>query len=230
MNYDKLFINLDYRFNDTSLLERALRHRSLGKISNERLEFLGDSALNFTIAIELYNRYPNMTEGELSRLRANLVNGEILAELAIELGIGDFLQFGAGELNSGGKKRRSILADAVEAIIGAIYLDSNFDTAQKSILRWFKNIINNIAGIVKKDPKTLLQEFLQRLKLPLPMYTVESVSGASHSQVFTIKCTVCNVPAATVSTGSNKRQAESLAAAQMLAKINELKINFNKNK
>lgn len=229
MNYDKLFINLNYHFNDVSVLERALRHRSLGKLSNERLEFLGDSALNFTIAIELYNRYPNMTEGELSRLRANLVNGEILAELAIEFGVGDFLQFGAGELRSGGMKRRSILADAMEAIIGAIYLDGGFDMTQKSILYWFKKIINDIAGVVKKDPKTLLQEFLQVRKLPLPIYTTESVSGASHSQIFTIKCSVCNVSEATISTGSNKRQAESLAAAQMLAKIAELKSNFNKN-
>lgn len=230
MNYEKLFINLDYHFNDVSLLERAMRHRSLGKISNERLEFLGDAALNFTIAIELYRRYPSMTEGELSRLRANLVNGEVLAELAIDLGVGDFLKFGAGELNSGGKKRKSILADAVEAIIGAIYLDGDFTAAQKSILHWFKKIINNTAGVVKKDPKTTLQEFLQRLKLPLPEYTIESVSGASHSQVFTIKCTVCNVPEATICTGSNKRQAESLAAAQMLEKIAKLKSNFNKNK
>lgn len=229
MNYDKLFINLNYHFNDVSILERALRHRSLGKLSNERLEFLGDSALNFIIAIELYNRYPNMTEGELSRLRANLVNGEILAELAIELNVGDFLQFGAGELRSGGMKRRSILADAMEAIIGAIHLDGGFDVVQKSILHWFKKIIDNLAGVVKKDPKTSLQEFLQVRKLPLPIYTTESVSGASHSQIFTIKCTVCNVPEATICTGSNKRQAESLAAAQMLAKITELKSNFNKN-
>jgi len=219
MNYEKLFINLNYHFNNISILERALRHRSLGKISNERLEFLGDSALNFTIAVELYHRYPNMTEGELSRLRANLVNGEVLAELAVALGVGDFLQFGAGELRSGGMKRKSILTDAMEAIIGAIYLDSDFTTAQKSILHWFKKIINNIAGVVKKDPKTTLQEFLQKLKLPLPIYTVESISGASHSQIFTVKCAVCNLTEATISTGPNKRQAESFAAAQMLTKI-----------
>ena len=219
MNYQKLFYNLGYSFNNIALLERAMRHRSLGKISNERLEFLGDAALNFTIATELYHRHPHMTEGELSRLRANLVNGEVLAELAIKLGVGDFLQFGVGELRSGGTKRRSILADAMEAIIGAIYLDSNFEVVKQAILCWFKPIIDSTAGIVKKDPKTTLQELLQKLKLPLPTYTVASVTGAPHAQVFTIKCAISNAPEATIATGPNKRHAESLAAELMLAKI-----------
>lgn len=218
MHHKILSKNLGYNFNNLELLERALRHRSVGKTSNERLEFLGDSVLNFIIAAELYYRYPDMKEGDLSRLRANLVNGEILADLASELNIGSFLQFGSGELRSGGPRRKSIIADAMEAIIGAIYLDGGFDIVQCRVISWFTKRLDETAGIVQKDPKTLLQELLQMRKLPLPTYTLVSTLGASHSQIFTVKCTVFGINEATTGVGPSKRRAEREAAEKMLAK------------
>lgn len=224
MQRKELFKILGYCFHNGDLLERALRHRSVGKNSNERLEFLGDAVLNFVIAAELFHRYPYMKEGDLSRLRANLVNGDVLADLARELHIGNYLQFGAGELRSGGAKRKSILADAMEAVIGAVYLDGGFATAQHYILSWFAERLSAAAGIVKKDPKTLLQELLQTQKLPLPIYTVVTTTGASHAQVFTIKCEVVNITVATIGKGSNKRCAERDAAEKMLTEINAKKL------
>lgn len=214
-----LFKELGYSFDNLELLELALRHRSMGKISNERLEFLGDAVLNFVITTELFHRYQDMKEGELSRLRANLVNGEMLASLASELHLGDYLKFGSGELRSGGAKRKSILADAMEAIIGAIYLDGGFDIAQKRIIYWFRKWLHDVAGIAQKDPKTLLQELLQMHKLPLPIYTVIATAGASHSQIFTIECKIAGIAAASIGVGPNKRCAERNAAEKMLAEI-----------
>jgi ribonuclease-3 len=220
MQRKALFEKLGYCFRNMGLLERALRHRSMGKISNERLEFLGDGVLNFIIAAELYHRYPDMEEGELSRLRANLVNGEVLTDLAGELGIGNYLQFGSGELKSGGgARRKSILADAMEAIIGAMYLDGGFDVVQRCVISWFVKRLDEAAGVAQKDPKTMLQELLQMRKLPLPTYTVDSTTGVSHSQVFTIRCIVSGVDEATIGIGSNKRRAQRDAAEKMLAKI-----------
>jgi ribonuclease III len=215
---------LDYNFKNLDLLKHSLRHRSMGKISNERLEFLGDAVLNFIIAAELFHRYPDMKEGDLSRLRANLVNGDVLADLALEFNIGEHLQFGAGELRSGGAKRKSILADAMEAIIGAIYLDGGFDVVQHRVLDWFAKRLDEAAGIAQKDPKTLLQELMQMRKLPLPVYKVAATKGASHSQVFTIKCIVVGVDKPTTGTGPNKRRAERDAAEKMLAKIKQKKL------
>lgn len=217
MVHAELFEKLGYSFHSLELLERALRHRSMGKISNERLEFLGDAALNFTIAAELYHRYPDMKEGDLSRLRANLVNGDVLADLASELQVGDYLQFGSGELKSGGARRKSILADAMEAIIGAMYLDGGFDAVQRCVVSWFTKRLDEAAGVALKDPKTMLQELLQMRKLPLPIYAVIAATGVSHSQVFTIKCTVFGVNEPTVGVGSSKRRAERDAAEKMLA-------------
>ncbi len=224
MRCKKLFKELGYCFHNTGLLERALRHRSMGKVSNERLEFLGDAVLNCIIAAELFHRYPEMKEGDLSRLRANLVNGDVVADLAGELHIGDYLQFGSGELRSGGAKRRSILADAMEAVIGAIYLDGGFDVVERCVVSWFVKRLDEAAGIAQKDPKTLLQELLQMRKLPLPTYTVILTTGVSHLQVFTIKCTVFGVDEATIGTGPNKRRAERDAAEKMLAKIKQDKL------
>jgi ribonuclease III len=219
MTNEILFKNLGYCFHNFELLNLALRHRSLGKVSNERLEFLGDAALNFIIAVELFNRYPDMKEGDLSRLRANLVNGDILAELANELHIGKYLQFGSGELRHEGAKRASILADAMEAIIGAIYLDGGFNVVQEKVLDWFAKRLNEAAGIAKKDPKTLLQELLQMHKLPLPTYKIVSTIGVSHSQVFTVSCAVDGISEITTGVGPNKRHAEREAAEKMLTKI-----------
>ncbi|EKE01673.1 MAG: RNase III, dsRNA [uncultured bacterium] len=219
MRHKALFEILGYSFQNMKLLERALRHRSMGKVSNERLEFLGDAALNFIIAAELFHRYPDMKEGDLSRLRANLVNGDVLADLAGELHIGDHLQFGSGELRSGGAKRKSIIADATEAIIGAMYLDGGFEVVQRRVLSWFSKRLDEAAGVAQKDPKTLLQELLQMRKIPLPAYTVVSTTGVSHSQVFTIKCAVSGVDEAAIGIGPNKRRAERDAAEKMLARI-----------
>jgi len=219
MQYKALFKKIGYCFTNKELLERALRHRSMGKLSNERLEFLGDSVLNFIIAAELFYRYPDIKEGELSRLRANLVNGEVLADLAGELQIGKYLQFGSGELRSGVAKRQSILADAMEAIIGAMYLDGGFSVTQHHVLGWFVTRLNETAGIAQKDPKTCLQELLQMRKLPLPTYIVSDTSGAAHSRIFTVSCRVAGVDDVTTGIGSNKRVAERDAAKNMLAKI-----------
>lgn len=219
MQYKALFEKLGYCFTNYELLEQALRHRSMGKLSNERLEFLGDSILNFIIAAELFHRYPDIKEGELSRLRANLVNGEVLADLAGELQIGKYMQFGSGELRSGIAKRRSILADAMEAIIGAMYLDGGFSVTQLHVLDWFAARLSETTGIAKKDPKTCLQELLQMRKLPLPVYTVIDTAGSAHSRIFTISCQVSGVDAVTTGVGPNKRLAEQDAAQNMLDKI-----------
>lgn len=216
MRCESLFKNLGYEFRNVGLLNRALRHRSMGKMSNERLEFLGDAILNFVIAAELFYRYPEMKEGELSRLRANLVNGEILSELANELEIGDYIKFGSGELRSGGSKRKSILADAMEAIIGSMYLDGGYSVTQRHVLSWFSKRLNAIGGVVQKDPKTRLQELLQMKKTPLPAYVVAKTSGAAHSQVFTVECRVSGMKEVAVGTGPNKRIAERDAASKML--------------
>lgn len=210
---------LDYSFHDLGLLQHALCHRSVGKKSNERLEFLGDSILNFVIAAELFQKYPDMKEGDLSRLRANLVNGDVLAELAREFRLGEYLQFGVGELRSGGAKRNSILADAMEAVIGAVYLDGGFAEARNCVVNWFAKHLRASAGIAKKDPKTVLQELLQMQKLPLPVYTVVATTGSSHAQVFTIECQVTGVASKTIGVGPSKRRAERNAAEKMLKAI-----------
>lgn len=221
MRCEGLSKKLGYCFNDIGLLSRALRHRSMGKLSNERLEFLGDSILNFIIASELFYRYPEMKEGELSRLRANLVNGEVLSELACELEVGPFIKFGSGELRSCGSKRKSILADSMEAIIGAMYIDGGFTVAQKHVLSWFSKRLEDIAGVVVKDPKTRLQELLQMKKVTLPKYSVIKIMGAAHSQVFTVECRVDGIKDVTEGVGSSKRVAERDAASKMLIKIEE---------
>ena len=219
MRNKELTKKLGYAFKDEGLLKQALRHRSMGKDSNERLEFLGDSVLNFIIAAELFRRYPNIKEGELSRLRANLVNGEVLADLASGFKLGGYLQFGSGELKSGGGKRKSILADSMEAVIGAIYLDSDFKTTERYVLDWFTKLLDETTEVAKKDPKTELQELVQMRKLPLPVYKVAKTTGAAHARVFTVSCKVADVENPTLGTGPNKRIAEQEAAEKMLEKI-----------
>lgn len=221
MKLDSLCKNLGYKFKDKNYLRDALRHRSMGKQSNERLEFLGDSVLNFVIAAELFRLYPEIKEGELSRLRANLVNGEALAELANELQIGEYLQFGSGELKSGGPKRKSIIADATEAIIGAIYLDGGIEASKERIVTWFAYRLQTATQSTLKDPKTRLQELLQMCKFPLPIYSVVSIEGAAHAQTFHVECSVPGINERTIGVGPNKRRAERDAAEQFLVKMNE---------
>jgi ribonuclease III len=214
---DSLEKKLGYQFNNKKLLELALRHRSVGKGSNERLEFLGDGVLNFVIASELYFRYPNFKEGELSRFRSNLVKRDSLTELARGFDIKEYLSLGVSEKKSGGVNRPSILADAMEAIIGAIYLDIGFDRCYEVVISWYKDKINGLSMEQEKDAKTRLQECLQAKKLSLPIYEVVSIEGKSHSQTFHIKCSVADFTFTTTGFGKSKQEAEQEAAQKFLA-------------
>ncbi len=212
--------NLGYQFKDMSLLELALSHRSAPGMSNERLEFLGDAILNFTIAAALYQQFPQAKEGELSRFRAALVKGETLAQLAKEFDLSTYLRLGIGELKTGGAYRESIQADCVEAIIGAIYLDASIDVARDRILAWFATRLAAIdAATFTKDPKTQLQEYMQSKKLPLPTYKVTATTGKSHAQRFHIECCVKGLPHVTEGEGSTRRKAEQAAAKAYLTKV-----------
>lgn len=220
--YYRLTKAIGYQFESEELLGQALSHRSFARKNNERLEFLGDAILNCTIAQALYTRFPKAKEGQMSRLRAHLVKGETLAELAREFELGDFLKLGSGELKSGGYRRDSILADAVEAIIGAISLDANLETSQKVILSWFEERLNNLDLKENiKDSKTRLQEYLQARRLPLPDYQVVDISGEAHEQEFTVHCTTESVDEPLVGVGSSRRMAEQEAALAALTLLGE---------
>jgi len=204
------------------LLERALTHRSAGRVNNERLEFLGDAALGLVIAEALWVRFPDADEGELSRRRAALVNKDSLAEVARGLRLGDYLRLGAGELRTGGHTRDSILADAVEAIIGAVYADLGLDVARAMVLRIFEGQLEGVASRhALKDPKTRLQEWLQARRRPVPEYSVLDVSGAAHDQHFAVLCRLPDDNAETRGQGGSRRRAEQDAAARMLATLTE---------
>lgn len=208
---------LTYDFVNPDLLELALTHRSYKGANNERLEFLGDSILNFIIAESLYLRFPSAKEGQLSRLRALLVKGVTLAEIAKEFGLGEYLKLGAGELKSGGHRRDSILADAVEAIIGAIYLDSNHERCQEIVLLWYESRLDNLSlEDTDKDPKTRLQEYLQSMKKALPKYDVTNVSGEAHDQTFSVSCLIEELGTRTSGVGGSRRSAEQKAAKEAL--------------
>jgi len=214
--------SLGYEFSDSALLELALTHRSFGNHNNERLEFLGDSLVNMIIAEALYRQLPKAREGQLSRLRANLVKGSTLAELGKGFGLGDYLRLGSGELKSGGYRRESILADVVESIIGAIYLDANFDTCKQCVLRWYESRLQSPElATVKKDPKTQLQEFLQKQKEALPEYEVVNIQGADHNQTFKVTCQINLLDDKTEGSGSSRRLAEQQAAYEALVKLGQ---------
>ena len=215
-----LMRELGYTFKDESLLHLAMTHRSKGKENNERLEFLGDSILNFVIAQRLYEMFPKAREGQLSRLRASMVKGQTLAELAREHGLGEYLYLGSGEMKSGGHRRDSILADAVEAIIGAMYLDSDMATAKGFVLGWFEPRLQKLdLGQTQKDSKTRLQEHLQGHRQPLPVYELEKVEGKVHEQTFYVSCQVSLLPKPTLGKGSNRRKAEQDAAKEALTQL-----------
>ena len=204
-------------FTTPELCEAALTHRSAGALHNERLEFLGDSILNCSVARMLFDAHPQADEGALSRLRATLVSGETLAQIAGELGLGEYLRLGAGELKSGGFRRASILADALEAMLGAIFLDSGFDAAAAAIARIMSPRMAELpAADALKDPKTRLQEVLQASGLALPVYTLTAVSGDPHAQAFTVSCEVPVLGVTAVGEGASRRRAEQLAAAKVL--------------
>ncbi len=211
---------LGYRFRQPEWLETALTHRSAGRRNNERLEFLGDAILGFVISETLFKRFPEASEGQLSRMRASLVKGETLAGIARELELGDHLVLGPGELKSGGYRRDSTLADAVEALIGAIYRDGGLAPARAFILRHLGARIGELdpAGILK-DPKTRLQELLQARGQPLPAYEVTAVTGKTHDQRFEVACHVDGLDAPARGTGASRRKAEQAAAAAALAQL-----------
>ncbi|MDX2503041.1 MAG: ribonuclease III [Gammaproteobacteria bacterium] len=210
---------LSYTFNDPGLLETALSHRSFGKKNNERLEFLGDSVIGYVIAQELYQRFNTENEGNLSRYRSLLVKGDTLASIARQFGVGQYLKLGGGELKSGGFRRASILADAMEAIIGAITLDSDIEQARSCILSWYKERLDNIRSLDLKDPKTRLQELLQARKFDLPQYKVISINGQEHAQIFQIDCHIKELQLTVTAEGSSRRAAEQKSAELMLEKI-----------
>lgn len=216
-NPDNLQQSLTYTFTNPELLKQALTHRSFGKINNERFEFLGDSLLGFVVAELLYQEYPDAAEGELSRMRASLVNKSALAGLARELEIGEYLSLGSGERNSGGAERDSILSDAIEAIIAAIYLDGGIEACKKQVRNWAFELIRTQNMVQEsKDAKTQLQELMQAKGLPLPDYEVIKIEGVAHDQMFTVSCSIAMVKQAEQGTGRSKRSAEQMAAANML--------------
>ncbi|PPI88938.1 ribonuclease III [Candidatus Pantoea edessiphila] len=214
---NKLQNKIGYTFIHLELLKQALTHRSANSKHNERLEFLGDSILNYVIANVLYHKFPSINEGDMSRMRATLVRGNTLAEMARKFDLGECLRLGTGELKSGGFRRESILADTVEAIIGGIFLDSNIYTIEKLILSWYQTQLDEISpGDKQKDYKTRLQEFLQSRHLPLPTYLMVMVRGEAHDQEFTIHCQVSGINEPIVGVGFSRRKAEQAAAKQAL--------------
>jgi ribonuclease III len=211
---------LGYRFRDDAQWELALTHRSFGIPNNERLEFLGDSVLNFIIGEALYRLFPEAREGQLSRLRAQMVKGETLAELAREFELGACLRLGEGEMKSGGQERESILADALEAVIGAIYLEAGFEACAERVNSWYQPRLSQVSlDKPSKDPKTELQEYLQARHLPLPEYQVVNVAGQAHSHTFTIACRVAPLKQPVQASASSRRDAEKQAAAAVLQKL-----------
>lgn len=211
---------LGHRFGDVRLLEQALTHRSYGVPNNERLEFLGDSILNCVIAIALFERFGQLTEGEMSRLRASLVRQEGLHRVALGLDLGSRLRLGEGELKSGGFRRPSILADALEAVFGAVYLDGGFDAARRVIDGLYAEQLDEIEpGAARKDAKTALQEYLQGRKMALPTYTTVGVHGEAHAQEFEVECLVEAFDLRTNGRGPSRRTAEQQAAELALARL-----------
>lgn len=211
---------LQYQFDDAMLLQQALTHRSASRNNNERLEFLGDAVLDFVISEAVYRSRPFADEGDLSKLRASLVNDASLAGLAADLGIGEHLILGSGEMKSGGHRRESILADALEAIFGAVFLDKGFDASRQVIERVFEQRLLSLPDVKDlRDAKTRLQEWLQKRKFDLPVYDLVKVTGEDHDQVFTMSCSVSDKSARTEGQASSRRKAEQAAAEAMLEKI-----------
>lgn len=214
---------LGYRFQQAELLESALTHRSVGPSHNERLEFLGDSIVNFVVAEVLFRAYPEAREGKLTRMRAALVRGQSLGQLARRLQLGEAIRLGTGERKSGGKRRESILADAMEAVIGAIYLDGGIAACQQCIGAWLEAELAAVdPNQVDKDPKTALQERLQRQRMDLPVYRVVEVTGPAHQQTFRVACQLPDPCQMTEGMGHSRREAEQEAAAAALALLGEV--------
>ncbi len=214
---------LGHTFANPEHARQALTHRSHGTPHNERLEFLGDSLLNCAVATLLYERFPRLPEGDLSRLRASLVNQASLCEVALGLGLGDRLRLGEGELKSGGFRRPSILADALEAVLGAVYLDAGFEAVRGAVARLLGERLDRQEGLpLDKDPKTALQEHLQGRKLALPRYVVQKTEGEAHEQTFIVECRVDDLGMVGSGTGASRRAAEQNAAQAVMAQLDNL--------
>ncbi|MCP4334903.1 MAG: ribonuclease III [Gammaproteobacteria bacterium] len=221
MTADTLGTFTGYRFRRKELLEQALTHRSFSRnLNNERLEFLGDSILNLVISNHIYLQFDGASEGDLSRIRASLVKQETLADVARAIDLGDHIRLGGGELKSGGFRRASILSDALEALIAAIYLDSDYTRAESVILHLFRDLLQSVdVDSNLKDAKTRLQEYLQARQKELPRYTVEQTSGKSHSQVFTVNCELVDLELQGLGMGSSRKKAEQQAAQNILDRL-----------
>ena len=221
--FARLEAALDYRFRNRELLAQALTHRSHGANHNERLEFLGDAVLNFVVASLLFDRFPRTDEGDLSRMRASLVRQATLADIATRLSLSEQLKLGEGELKSGGFRRPSILADALEAIFGAVYMDSGFDPARRVIAALYEDLLAKVDPRSQgKDAKTLLQERLQAMRLDLPVYTVVATHGAAHDQLFEVACDVPRLDIRAQAPGSSRRAAEQAAAQLALERLDSV--------
>ena len=215
MDLEAFCQRIGYRFTDIELLRRALTHRSYGAVHNERLEFLGDSVVNCVVALELFEKFPQLDEGELSRLRANIVNQQSLASAAQRLDFGGQLRLGEGELKSGGARRPSMLADSVEAVVGAVFLDGGFEDARRVARALLGEVLDTIDPATSgKDPKTLLQEFLQARKHGLPQYAVVATRGEAHEQHFQVECVIAELGIRSLGEGASRRSAEQEAARQ----------------
>ncbi|KGQ70506.1 double-stranded RNA-binding protein [Chelonobacter oris] len=220
-NLDRLQRKIGYQFQNITLLKQALTHRSADSKHNERLEFLGDSILNFIIGEALFKQFDNVDEGDLSRMRATLVREKTLAILARQFELGDYLRLGQGELKSGGYRRDSILSDGVEAIIGAMYLDSGLENIMPIVRLWYKSFLAEIKpGDNQKDPKTRLQEYLQGNRQPLPEYDVIDIQGEAHKQTFKVACRVSSLDKTVIGQGQSRRKAEQAAAEAILQQLN----------
>ena len=220
MDASRIEHELGHAFGNASLLAQALTHRSHSSPHNERLEFLGDSLLNCVIAGELYARFPDLSEGELSRFRSNLVRQQSLAELALGLELGEFLRLGEGEMKSGGARRPSILADTMEALFGAVFLDAGFAAVQAVIRRLYAPLLEVLDPAAQgKDPKTTLQEYLQGRHIALPQYQVIAARGQAHMQRFEVECVISELNVRTRGEGSSRRVAEQAAAQHALAEL-----------
>ncbi|MFK5969184.1 MAG: ribonuclease III [Candidatus Marithrix sp.] len=219
MSYSHLYQALAYNFKDEQTLVTALTHRSVAGLNNERLEFLGDALLSCIMAKTLFEQFPNANEGELTRLRANLVKRDALVKIAHQIDLGKYLLLGTGELKTGGEQRASILSDAVEAVIGAIYLDSDINTCQAIVIKLWKKLLKNLPQQIK-DPKTRLQEYLQSQQKSLPDYKVLNIKGSPHAQIFEVKCIISGLKKPTYGNGETRRRAEQSAAAKALSVLN----------
>jgi len=215
MDRDSVAGRSGHPFENPELLRQALTHRSHSAYHNERLEFLGDGVLNCVIAAELFHRFPRLAEGELSRLRASLVNQQSLFEIAQQIDLGAQLRLGEGELKSGGARRPSMLADALEAVIGAVFVDGGFEAARAVVLRWFEQRLSTADPLtLDKDAKTRLQELLQARRVAVPQYAVISTAGEAHEQTFRVECVIPELDIRTEGDGTSRRGAEQAAASR----------------